>query len=113
VTRRVEEGDLAAVVLDLVRADVLRDPAGLRLDDATSADRVEQRRLAVVDVAHDRHDRRAWTRSLGVLELLRLSSSSAACRIVSSRSGASSAAISSTSSSDSDCVIVTPSRGPS
>ncbi len=44
--------------LDLVGADVLRDPAGLGLDDRRLADRVEQRRLAVVDVAHDRDDRR-------------------------------------------------------
>ena len=37
------------------------------------ADRVEQRRLAVVDVAHDRDDRRArLERLLGVLERLRL-----------------------------------------
>jgi hypothetical protein len=37
---------------------VLRDPAGLRLDDRRLADCVEKRRLAVVDVAHDRDDRR-------------------------------------------------------
>ena len=36
VARRVEEGDLAAVDVDLVRADVLRDPAGLGLDDGAS-----------------------------------------------------------------------------
>ena len=58
VARRVEEGDLPAVDLGLVGADVLRDPAGLGLDDRRLADRVEQRRLAVVDVAHDRDDRR-------------------------------------------------------
>jgi hypothetical protein len=46
------------ILLGLVRADVLRDPAGLRLDDRGLADRVEQRRLAVVHVAHDRDDRR-------------------------------------------------------
>ena len=33
VARRVEERDLAAVDVDLVRADVLRDPAGLGVDD--------------------------------------------------------------------------------
>jgi hypothetical protein len=58
VARRVEEGDPAAVVLDLVRTDVLRDPAGLGRDDTRLADCVEQRRLPVVDVAHDRDDRR-------------------------------------------------------
>src|SRR3954471_15978448 len=69
VARRVEEGDGAAVVLDLVGADVLRDAAGLALDDVRLADRVEQRRLAVLDVAHDRDDRRALAEILvGVLE---------------------------------------------
>ena len=62
VARRVEERELPAVDLGLVRADVLRDPAGLGLDDRGRADRVEQRRLAVVDVAHDRDDRRAGGR---------------------------------------------------
>src|SRR5439155_7422860 len=59
VARRVEERDPAAVRVHLVRADVLRDPAGLGRGDGRLADRVEERRLAVVDVAHDRHDRRA------------------------------------------------------
>ncbi len=57
VARRVEERHLAPVHVDLVRADVLRDPAGLGVDDVRLADRVEQRRLAVIDVAHDRDDR--------------------------------------------------------
>ena len=69
----VEESDLAAVVLDLVGADVLSDPAGLRLDDRGLADRVEQGRLAVVDVAHDRdHGRPVCEILCGVLVLLRL-----------------------------------------
>ena len=46
-------------IIGLVGADVLRDPAGLGLDHRGLANRVEQRRLAVVDVAHDRDDRRA------------------------------------------------------
>ena len=50
--------DLAPVDLGLVGADVLGDPACLGLDDRALADRVEERRLAVVDVAHDRDDRR-------------------------------------------------------
>ena len=68
----VEEGDLAAADVGLVRADVLRDPACLRLDDSGLADRVQQRRLAMVDMAHDRDHR--WSRRqilLGVLEDLR------------------------------------------
>ena len=73
VARRVEERDPPAVDLGLVGADVLRDPAGLGLDDRRLADRVEQRRLAVVDVAHDRHDRRPVSeRLLGVVVRLRL-----------------------------------------
>ena len=59
VARRVEERDAAPVDLGLVRADVLRDPSGLGLDDGCLANRVEQRRLPVVDVAHDRDDGRA------------------------------------------------------
>ena len=58
VAGRVEEGDAPAVVVGLVGADVLRDPAGFRRHDRRLANRVEQRRLAVVDVAHDRDDRR-------------------------------------------------------
>ena len=59
--------------VDLVGADVLRDAAGLGGDDARVADRVEQRRLAVVDVTHDRDDRRPrLERLLGVVERLRL-----------------------------------------
>ena len=44
---------------DVVGADVLRDAAGLAGDDVRLADVVEERRLAVVDVAHDRDDRAA------------------------------------------------------
>ena len=73
VARCVEERQLPAVDLGLVGADVLRDPAGLGVDDRGLADRVEQGRLAVVDVAHDRHDRRPRDeRLLGVVERLRL-----------------------------------------
>ena len=73
VARRVEERELAAVDLGLVRADVLRDPAGLGLDDGGGADRVEQRRLAVVDVTHDRHNGRPGREvRFGVLDDLRL-----------------------------------------
>jgi hypothetical protein len=59
VARGVEEGDRLAALVDLVGADVLGDATGLAGDDLGLADRVEQRRLAVVDVAHDRDDRRA------------------------------------------------------
>ena len=68
VARRVEERDPPAVVVGLVGADVLRDPAGLRRHDRGLADRVQQRGLAVVDVAHDRDHRRARAQKIvGVL----------------------------------------------
>ena len=62
VAGRVEEGDRLAVLLDPPGADHLGDAAGLgrddvRLDAVRLADRVQQRRLAVVDVAHDGDDR--------------------------------------------------------
>src|SRR5579862_241215 len=73
VARRVEEGDLASVDLGLVGADVLGDAAGLGLDDRGLADRVEERGLAVVDVAHDRDDRWArLERLLGIVVALGL-----------------------------------------
>ena len=60
VARRVDERDLLAVGRrHLVGADVLRDAAGLAGHHVGLADGVEQRRLAVVDVAHDGDDGRA------------------------------------------------------
>ena len=59
MTRGVEEGDGLAVDHDAVSADVLRDAAGLTGCDVCAADAVEQAGLAVVDVTHDHHDRRA------------------------------------------------------
>ena len=65
----VEEGDRVVVVVDLVGADVLGDAAGLAGRHLGLADRVEQRGLAVVDVAHDRDHGRAVDQLLvGVLE---------------------------------------------
>ena len=65
VARRVEEGDGLAVNFNGIRADVLRDAAGLAGRDLRVADIVEQARLAVVDVAHDDHDRRAGDELVG------------------------------------------------
>src|SRR5262249_1320141 len=56
----VEERDLAAVDLDLIGADVLRDATSLTGRDARVANRVQERGLAMVHVAHHRDDR--WTR---------------------------------------------------
>ncbi len=69
VTGRVQERDLLAAMVDLVGADVLRDAPRLSGDHLGLADRVEQRCLAMIDVAHDRHDRRAFDEVLlGVFE---------------------------------------------
>ena len=60
VARRIEEDDLAARSrraflgeLHLVGADVLRDAAGFACRHIGFANGVEQRSLAVIDVAHD------------------------------------------------------------
>ena len=58
VARGVDEGDLLIVLLDLVGADMLRNAACLAGHDIGVADGIEQRGLAVVDMAHDGHDRR-------------------------------------------------------
>ena len=69
MARRVEERDAVVAVVHLVGADVLGDPAGLTGRDLGLPDRVEQRGLAVVDVAHDRDDRRALDQVVvGVVE---------------------------------------------
>jgi hypothetical protein len=67
VARRVEEGDHPARRVDVVRADVLRDAAGFAGSDAAGADVVEERGLAVVDVAHDGDHRRPRSCSRVVL----------------------------------------------
>ena len=52
----VEEDDLPRADVHVVGADVLGDAAGLARGHGRGADGVEQRRLAVVDVAHDGDD---------------------------------------------------------
>ena len=69
MARRVEEDDALAVVGDLARADVLGDAAALAGRDLGRADRVEQARLAVVDVTHDGHDRGARLQVGGIVLL--------------------------------------------
>ena len=58
VSRGVDERDEALRRLHLVGADVLGDATRLARGHLGGADVVEQRRLAVVDVTHDGHDRR-------------------------------------------------------
>ena len=47
-----------AVLLDRIRANVLRDAAAFAAHHVDADDPIEQRRLAVVDVAQERDDRR-------------------------------------------------------
>ena len=60
VARRVDEGDLLAAFRrgHLIGADMLGDAAGFARHHIGVAQRVEQRGLAVVDMAHHGHDRR-------------------------------------------------------
>ena len=71
VARRIQEGDLLAVDRHLVGAGALGDAAGLAGGDIGVADAVEQRRLAVVDMAEHGHHRRPLDHVLGVLRLRR------------------------------------------
>ena len=57
MARGIQEGDLLVAHLDAVRADMLGDATGLTLGDAGLADGVEQRGLAVVNVAQHDNDR--------------------------------------------------------
>ena len=68
VAGRIDEGDLAALGRGhLIGADVLRDAAGFAAHHIGVPDGVEQRGLAVVDVAHDGHDRRARLQRRGIV----------------------------------------------
>ena len=60
VARGVDEGDLLAAFRrgHLIGADMLGDAAGFAGNHVGMAERVEQRGLAVIDVAHHGHDRR-------------------------------------------------------
>ncbi len=68
VARRVDEGDLRPRGCGhLVGADVLGDAARLARGDFGRADRIEQRGLAVIDMAHDGDDRRARHQARGIV----------------------------------------------
>ena len=67
VARRVEKHHATFFIrvvrtrhLHAVGADVLGDTASFSGGDVGRANAIEQRSLAVIDVAHDRDDRRAW-----------------------------------------------------
>ena len=59
VTRRIEKCNTGAFVIDRVSADVLGDAACFARGHARLADRIHERRLAVVDVTHESDDRPA------------------------------------------------------
>ena len=65
VTGRVDKRDGPAVFLDLVGADVLRDAARFAGHHVGADEVVEQRGLAVIDVAQERDDRRSRLEFLG------------------------------------------------
>ena len=69
VAGRVEERDRLLVLGDnLISADMLRDPACFAARDIGLAQRVEQRGLAVIDMAHNGNDRRTrLQRFFGIL----------------------------------------------
>ena len=70
VTRRIEEGDFPTVVQRYaVRSDVLGNTSGFTRDDVRLPDVVEQRGFTVVDVSHDRNDRRTRNEILFLVHL--------------------------------------------
>ena len=59
VARRIEESDGLPFVFHPVGADVLGNPAGFARRHPRLADRIHERRFAVIDVSHKRNDGRA------------------------------------------------------
>ena len=57
MARRVQERHLFPAYRNRVGADMLRNPAGLAFRHLRLPDGIKQRGLAVIDMAHDRHDR--------------------------------------------------------
>ena len=70
VAGRIDEGDLLAAFRrgHLIGADMLGDAAGFAGDHVGVAQRVEQRGLAVVDMAHHGHDRRTRLGIAGIVD---------------------------------------------
>ena len=69
VTRRVQEGDLAAVDGHLIGTGALRDAACFAVGHVGVADAVEQRRFAVVHMTQDGHDGRARHQVIGLFRV--------------------------------------------
>ena len=63
VTRRIDKGDLRTRRRDnLIGTDMLRNTAGFATRDICRADRIQQRCLAMIDMAHNRDNRRTCLR---------------------------------------------------
>ncbi len=58
VAWRIDEGDLLAVLFDLISTDMLRDATSFARNDVCVTDSIEERGLAVIDVTHNGYDRR-------------------------------------------------------
>ena len=67
MTRRIQEGDLPAVKLHVVGADMLGNPAGLAGNDVGLADGVQERSLTVINVSHDGNHRRTLQEALRLI----------------------------------------------
>ena len=72
VPRGVNDCDLLVFVFFLVGTDGLRNAASLVACDIAMADGIDEGSLAVVDVAHDGHDRGPFDQVLGVVMNLEL-----------------------------------------
>ena len=68
MARRVDEGNACVVrKLHLIGADMLGDPAGFAGGDIGRPQRIQERRLAVIDMAHDGHHRWAGHQAASVI----------------------------------------------
>ncbi len=78
----IQEGDDAAVEVDGIRADMLRDAARLARGNVGLADIVQQRGLAVVNVTHNGDDRRTGLQLIFSILCARFLSQRILCRAV-------------------------------
>ena len=109
VARRVEEGDGPAAVVHAPGTDHLGDAAGLGGDHVAAADLVQQRGLAVIDVAHDGDDQRPRPEVFRVVRLLGLGHQflfDVGRRLISSSQPASSAIDSAVSASMNELMVI-------
>ena len=70
MSRRIQESDLLSIDFHHISADMLSDAACLAVSYVGVADRIQERGLAVVDMAHDTDDRRTFHHSAFVFLIL-------------------------------------------